>query len=73
MNELLIISGVIQLINKFESKGNKFTKGDGHLLEAFAIFCGLGISQAKMYESQAKLAARQQVVLEVSKHLNSEF
>jgi len=59
------VIGVIQLINKFESKGNKFTKGDGHLLEAFAIFCGLGISQAKMYESQAKLAARQQVVLEV--------
>lgn len=57
--------GVIQLINKQERIGQSFTQSDEHILEAFAIFCGLGISNTRIYEETAKLAAQQQVILEV--------
>jgi len=60
------VIGAIQLLNKsLRSGSNKFTRSDEILLEAFNIFCGLGISHARMYEAKAKLSARQQVVLEV--------
>ena len=32
--------------------------------QAFAIFCGLGISNCQRYESMCKLMAKQQVALE---------
>ncbi|XP_076818911.1 cGMP-specific 3',5'-cyclic phosphodiesterase-like isoform X2 [Clavelina lepadiformis] len=59
------VIGVIQLLNKNRRTGYGFTKSDVQMLEAFAIFCGLGISNARIYEKTAKLAAKQQVVLEV--------
>jgi len=59
-------AGVIQLINKEPRAGSCFTKSDEQILEAFAIFCGLGISNTRMFEETARLAAKQQVILEVS-------
>ena len=34
-------------------------------LQAFAIFCGLGIHNCQMYEGACKLMAKQSVALEV--------
>ena len=34
-------------------------------LQAFAIFCGLGIHNAQMYEQACKLLAKQTVAMEV--------
>ncbi|XP_078492494.1 dual 3',5'-cyclic-AMP and -GMP phosphodiesterase 11-like isoform X1 [Ciona intestinalis] len=59
------VIGVIQLINKHHRVGPCFTKSDEQILEAFTIFCGLGISNTRMYEETARLAAKQHVILEV--------
>nr|XP_039272935.1 LOW QUALITY PROTEIN: cGMP-specific 3',5'-cyclic phosphodiesterase-like [Styela clava] len=59
------VMGVIQLINKNLGRGGCFSTSDEQLLEAFSIFCGLGICQASLYEEKAKLVAKQSVVLEV--------
>lgn len=40
------IIGVIQLVNKFEDL--LFTKNDENFVEAFAIFCGMGIHNTHM-------------------------
>lgn len=40
------IIGVIQLINKFDDL--LFTKNDENFVEAFAIFCGMGIHNTHM-------------------------
>lgn len=40
------IIGVIQLINKFDDLA--FTKNDENFVEAFAIFCGMGIHNTHM-------------------------
>lgn len=42
----------------------RFTDSDVSILEAFAIFCGLGIHNTQMYESACKLMAKQKVALE---------
>ncbi|GAB6024627.1 hypothetical protein CHUAL_009771 [Chamberlinius hualienensis] len=57
------IIGVIQLINKVG--GGFYTKNDEHFLEAFAIFCGLGLQNTHMYETAVKAVAKQRVTLEV--------
>lgn len=57
------IVGVAQLLNK--NSGKPFTEGDEKLFEAFAIFCGLGIHNALMYEQACKLLAKQSVAMEV--------
>ncbi|XP_078354204.1 cGMP-specific 3',5'-cyclic phosphodiesterase-like [Oculina patagonica] len=57
------IVGVAQLLNK--NSGKPFTEGDENLFEAFAIFCGLGIHNALMYEQACKLLAKQSVAMEV--------
>lgn len=41
------IIGVIQLINKFDDL--PFTKNDENFVEAFAIFCGMGIHNTHMW------------------------
>ncbi|XP_029206417.2 cGMP-specific 3',5'-cyclic phosphodiesterase-like [Acropora millepora] len=58
-----MIIGVAQLLNK--NNGKPFTEGDENLFEAFAIFCGLGIHNAQMYEQACKLLAKQSVAMEV--------
>ncbi|CAH0563713.1 unnamed protein product [Brassicogethes aeneus] len=57
------IIGVIQLINKFNEL--PFTKNDENFVEAFAIFCGMGIHNTHMYERAVVAIAKQNVTLEV--------
>ncbi|KAK1131990.1 Dual 3',5'-cyclic-AMP and -GMP phosphodiesterase 11 [Melipona bicolor] len=57
------IIGVIQLINKFDDL--VFTKNDENFVEAFAIFCGMGIHNTHMYEKAVIAMAKQNVTLEV--------
>ncbi|XP_060523064.1 dual 3',5'-cyclic-AMP and -GMP phosphodiesterase 11 isoform X4 [Cylas formicarius] len=57
------IIGVIQLINKFNDL--PFTKNDENFVEAFAIFCGMGIHNTHMYEKAMVAIAKQDVTLEV--------
>ncbi|XP_014602837.1 PREDICTED: dual 3',5'-cyclic-AMP and -GMP phosphodiesterase 11-like [Polistes canadensis] len=57
------IIGVIQLINKFDDL--QFTKNDENFVEAFAIFCGMGIHNTHMYEKAVVAMAKQSVTLEV--------
>ncbi|XP_050600344.1 dual 3',5'-cyclic-AMP and -GMP phosphodiesterase 11-like isoform X3 [Bombus affinis] len=57
------IIGVIQLINKFDDL--LFTKNDENFVEAFAIFCGMGIHNTHMYEKAVIAMAKQSVTLEV--------
>lgn len=54
------------------SKAMTFTDMDVSTLEAFAIFCGLGIHNTLIYEQALKLMAKQRVALEVlSYHASS--
>ncbi|XP_055635245.1 dual 3',5'-cyclic-AMP and -GMP phosphodiesterase 11-like isoform X2 [Toxorhynchites rutilus septentrionalis] len=62
-NSLGQIIGVIQLINKFDEL--IFTKNDENFVEAFAIFCGMGIHNTHMYEKAIVAMAKQSVTLEV--------
>lgn len=57
------IIGVIQLINKFNEL--PFSKNDENFVEAFAIFCGMGIHNTHMYERAVVAIAKQSVTLEV--------
>ena len=38
-----------------------FTSNDENFVEAFAIFCGMGINNVKMYETAVLALAKQQV------------
>lgn len=57
------VLGVFQLVNKFDDLA--FTKNDENFVEAFAIFCGMGINNVRMYERAVVAMAKQQVTLEV--------
>ncbi|TRY74606.1 hypothetical protein TCAL_00771, partial [Tigriopus californicus] len=57
------VLGVFQLVNKFDEL--PFTKNDENFVEAFAIFCGMGINNVRMYEKAVVAMAKQQVTLEV--------
>uniref|UniRef100_A0A8C5BST2 Phosphodiesterase n=1 Tax=Gadus morhua TaxID=8049 RepID=A0A8C5BST2_GADMO len=62
------VIGVCQLVNKMdEATGGvkAFNRNDEQFLEAFAIFCGLGIQNTQMYESVERAMAKQEVTLEV--------
>ncbi|KAJ3585220.1 hypothetical protein NHX12_013941 [Muraenolepis orangiensis] len=59
---------VCQLVNKMdEATGGvkAFNRNDEQFLEAFAIFCGLGIQNTQMYETVERAMAKQEVTLEV--------
>lgn len=68
-NSLGQIIGVIQLINKFDDL--HFTKNDENFVEAFAIFCGMGIHNTHMYEKAIVAMAKQSVTLEVLSYHSS--
>lgn len=58
-----------QLVNKVEENSGKikaFNRNDEQFLEAFVIFCGLGIQNTQMYEVVERAMAKQMVTLEVS-------
>jgi GAF domain-containing protein len=57
------VLGVFQLVNKFDDL--PFTKNDENFVEAFGIFCGMGIHNVRMYEKTVVAMAKQQVTLEV--------
>ncbi|XP_059502095.1 cGMP-specific 3',5'-cyclic phosphodiesterase isoform X1 [Stegostoma tigrinum] len=62
------VIGVCQLMNKIGEAVDKisaFNKNDEQFLEAFAIFCGLGIQNTQMYETVEMAMAKQIVTLEV--------
>ncbi|KAM6894990.1 cGMP-specific 3',5'-cyclic phosphodiesterase isoform 3-T3 [Lycodopsis pacificus] len=62
------VIGVCQLVNKMdEAPGTvkAFNRNDEQFLEAFAIFCGLGIQNTQMYETVERAMAKQEVTLEV--------
>ncbi|CAM2113031.1 cGMP-specific 3',5'-cyclic phosphodiesterase isoform X1 [Caretta caretta] len=62
------VIGVCQLVNKMEENLGKikaFNRNDEQFLEAFVIFCGLGIQNTQMYETVERAMAKQMVTLEV--------
>ncbi|XP_013872930.1 cGMP-specific 3',5'-cyclic phosphodiesterase [Austrofundulus limnaeus] len=62
------VIGVCQLVNKLDEACNNikaFNRNDEQFLEAFAIFCGLGIQNTQMYETVERAMAKQEVTLEV--------
>ncbi|XP_069782712.1 cGMP-specific 3',5'-cyclic phosphodiesterase isoform X3 [Narcine bancroftii] len=62
------VIGVCQLMNKMGESFDKikaFNKNDEQFLEAFAIFCALGIQNTQMYEAVEMAMAKQIVTLEV--------
>ncbi|XP_061108408.1 cGMP-specific 3',5'-cyclic phosphodiesterase isoform X3 [Conger conger] len=62
------VIGVCQLLNKMDEAAGKikaFNRNDEQFLEAFAIFCGLGIQNTQMYETVERAMAKQEVTLEV--------
>ena len=60
------VLGLFQLVNKFD--GLAFTKNDENFVEAFAIFCGMGLHNVRMYEKACIAMAKQQVTLEVLRY-----
>ena len=58
------VLGVFQLVNKLHDL--PFTSNDENFLEAFAIFCGMGISNVRMYETACVAMAKQQVLFKTS-------
>ena len=48
----------------FQANGSFFNEADIALFEAFAIFCGIGIHNTKMYEGALKMMAKQKVALD---------
>ncbi|KAK9524359.1 hypothetical protein VZT92_016759 [Zoarces viviparus] len=62
------VIGVCQLVNKMDQAPGTvkaFNRNDEQFLEAFAIFCGLGIQNTQMYETVERAMAKQEVTLEV--------
>uniref|UniRef100_A0A4W3GQF2 Phosphodiesterase n=1 Tax=Callorhinchus milii TaxID=7868 RepID=A0A4W3GQF2_CALMI len=62
------VIGVCQLVNKMDERSGvikAFNNNDEQFLEAFAIFCGLGIQNTQMYETVERAMAKQVVTLEV--------
>ncbi|XP_065556370.1 cGMP-specific 3',5'-cyclic phosphodiesterase-like [Artemia franciscana] len=57
------VVGVALLVNK--NGYDPFSEDDVQALEAFSIFCGLGIHNTVMYENVCKLMAKQKVALEL--------
>ena len=47
-----------------QNNGSVFNESDIALFEAFAIFCGIGIHNTKMYEGAIKMMAKQKVALD---------
>ena len=52
------------LTQHFQLNGETFDEKDIETMEAFAMFCGIGIHNTKTYESTCKLMAKQRVALD---------
>lgn len=53
------------VLNSFSLLLQNFTRNDENFVEAFAIFCGMGIHNTHMYEKAIVAMAKQSVTLEV--------
>ncbi|XP_052274337.1 probable 3',5'-cyclic phosphodiesterase pde-5 isoform X2 [Dreissena polymorpha] len=56
------IIGVVQMVNKLQGT---FTKSDEESFETFAIYCGLALHHAKLYEKIRRSEQKYRVALEV--------
>lgn len=63
-NKLTTKQSITNSCNTFSLK-QKFTRNDENFVEAFAIFCGMGIHNTHMYEKAIVAMAKQSVTLEV--------
>lgn len=52
-------------MDEASGKVKSFNRNDEQFLEAFTIFCGLGIQNTQMYETVERAMAKQEVTLEV--------
>lgn len=58
------MSNILLFAQNIQENETSFTDTDVSIIEAFAIFCGLGIHNTQMYENACKLMAKQKVALE---------
>lgn len=62
------IIGVVQMVNK---KGGVFTKQDEKAFEMFAVYCGLALHHAKLYDKINRSEQKYKVALEVLSYHNT--
>ena len=63
-NMYILLLYIFFSIFLFQANGSFFNEADIALFEAFAIFCGIGIHNTKMYEGALKMMAKQKVALD---------
>ena len=69
---LCVYVGVVKMANRLDK--HPFTVSDQNALQAFASFCGLGISIVMNFEAVARANAKQSVALEIlSYHASSSI
>ncbi|XP_033118661.1 probable 3',5'-cyclic phosphodiesterase pde-5 isoform X2 [Anneissia japonica] len=56
------IIGVVQMVNK---KNGAFTQADEHAFETFAVYCGLALHHAKLYDKIRRSEQKHRVALEI--------
>ena len=59
-----VLLGLKDSTHFLQNNGRDFDEPDIALFEAFAIFCGIGIHNTKMYEGACRLMAKQKVALD---------
>lgn len=62
------IIGVVQMVNK---KRGLFTKEDEEAFETFAVYCGLALHHAKLYDKIRRSEQKYKVALEVLSYHNT--
>ncbi|XP_069675140.1 probable 3',5'-cyclic phosphodiesterase pde-5 isoform X3 [Periplaneta americana] len=62
------IIGVVQMVNK---RSGDFTKEDEEAFEMFAVYCGLALHHAKLYDKIARSEQKYRVALEVLSYHNT--
>ncbi|XP_037068397.1 LOW QUALITY PROTEIN: probable 3',5'-cyclic phosphodiesterase pde-5 [Pollicipes pollicipes] len=64
-----VVIGVVQMVNK--TAGAYFTKADEENFEFFAVYCGLALHHAKLYDKIRRSEQKYKVALEVLSYHNS--
>jgi cAMP and cAMP-inhibited cGMP 3',5'-cyclic phosphodiesterase 10 len=62
------IIGVVQMVNK---RRGQFTKDDEDAFEMFAVYCGLALHHAKLYDKIRRSEQKYRVALDVLSYHNS--
>ncbi|KAK7873303.1 hypothetical protein R5R35_011363 [Gryllus longicercus] len=63
-----VVIGVVQMVNKHVGT---FTKEDEEAFETFAVYCGLALHHAKLYDKIARSEQKYRVALEVLSYHNT--